>query len=103
MRGQFSFSSQEQRFAAAVTHLIRQMTTPVPASGRGSPPSCSSHREGTRVAKVVPGGLDPAVGTLDVRDAELVEWPLKGSAMPLTCHLMLRGAKFRSMGSVSLI
>jgi hypothetical protein len=31
------------------------------------------HGEDTRVAHVVPGGLDPAVGTLDVREAELVD------------------------------
>jgi len=30
------------------------------------------------VAHVVPGGLDPAVGTLDVRDAELVDVAVEG-------------------------
>jgi hypothetical protein len=34
--------------------------------------------ERTRVAHVVPGGLDPAVGTLDVRDAELVDVAVEG-------------------------
>ena len=36
------------------------------------------HGERTRVAHVVPGGLDPAVGTLDVRDAELVDMAVEG-------------------------
>jgi hypothetical protein len=43
---------------------------------------------------------DPAVGTLEVRHAELVEWPLKGPAMPLTCRPVPRAAELRSMGSV---
>ena len=30
-------------------------------------------------------------------------WPLKGSAMPLTCRPMPRAAELRSMGSVSLV
>jgi hypothetical protein len=34
--------------------------------------------ERTGVAHVVPGGLDPAVGTLDVRDAELVDMAVEG-------------------------
>jgi hypothetical protein len=36
------------------------------------------HGERTGVAHVVPGGLDPAVGTLDVRDAELVDMAVEG-------------------------
>ena len=32
----------------------------------------------TRIAHVVPGGLDPAVGALDVRDAELVDMTVEG-------------------------
>jgi hypothetical protein len=39
-----------------------------------------SHGERTRVAHVVPGGLDPAVGTLDVRDAKLVDIAAEGIA-----------------------
>jgi hypothetical protein len=57
-------------------HPIRQTTTPAPASGVGSPPSCSSApatANAPGVAHVVPGGRDPAVGALDVRDAELVD------------------------------
>ena len=38
----------------------------------------SRHGERTRVAQVVPGGLDPAVGALDVRDAELVDIAMEG-------------------------
>jgi hypothetical protein len=38
--------------------------------------SCSSERTG--IAHVVPGGRDPAVGTLDVRDAELVDVAVEG-------------------------
>jgi hypothetical protein len=34
--------------------------------------------EYTRVAHVVPGGRDPAVGTLDVGDAELVDMAVEG-------------------------
>jgi hypothetical protein len=34
--------------------------------------------ERSRVAHVVPGGLDPAVGALDVRDAELVDMAVEG-------------------------
>jgi hypothetical protein len=37
---------------------------------------CSSERAG--VAHVVPGGLDPAVGALDVSDAELVDVAVEG-------------------------
>jgi hypothetical protein len=37
---------------------------------------CSCERTG--IAHVVPGGLDPAVGTLDVRDAELVDDAIEG-------------------------
>jgi hypothetical protein len=37
--------------------------------------------EGTRVAHVVPCGLDPAVQTLEMRDADASMWPLKGSAI----------------------
>lgn len=36
------------------------------------------HGERTRVAYVVPGGLDPAVGTLDVCDAKLVDMAIEG-------------------------
>jgi hypothetical protein len=38
----------------------------------------ASHRERTGIAHVVPGGLDPAVGALDVRDAELVDMAVEG-------------------------
>jgi hypothetical protein len=34
---------------------------------------CPRHRERIGVAHVVPGGLDPAAGALDVSDAELVD------------------------------
>jgi hypothetical protein len=34
---------------------------------------CPRHGERSGVAHVVPGGLDPAIGTLDVGDAELVD------------------------------
>jgi hypothetical protein len=34
--------------------------------------------ERTGIAQVVPGGLNPAVGTLDVRDAELVDVAVEG-------------------------
>jgi hypothetical protein len=36
------------------------------------------HCERARVAQVVPGGLDPAVGRWDVRDAELVDMAVEG-------------------------
>jgi hypothetical protein len=36
------------------------------------------HGERTRVAHVVPGGLDPAVGALDVGDPELVDMAAEG-------------------------
>jgi hypothetical protein len=36
------------------------------------------HGECARIAHVVPGGLDPAVGTLGVRDAELVDVAVEG-------------------------
>jgi hypothetical protein len=39
---------------------------------------CPGHSEGTGVAHVVPGGLDPAIGTLHVRDAELVDAAIEG-------------------------
>ena len=54
--------------------------------------------ERTRVAHVVPGGLDPAIGALDVRDAELVDMAVEriGDAADVAAD-----AK-RSMGSVSL-
>jgi hypothetical protein len=48
-------------------------------------------------------GRDPAVGALDVRDAELVDMAIKVSAMPLTCRPMPRAAELRFRGSVSLI
>jgi hypothetical protein len=38
--------------------------------------------------------------TWKMRNASM--WPLKGSAMPLTCRPMPRGAELRSKGSVSL-
>jgi hypothetical protein len=38
----------------------------------------SCHRERTGVAHVVPGGLDRAVGALDVRDAELIDMAVEG-------------------------
>ena len=38
----------------------------------------SCHGERTGIAHVVPGGLDPAVGALDVRDAELVDMAVEG-------------------------
>jgi hypothetical protein len=44
----------------------------------------SCHGERTAAAHVVPGGLDPAVGALEVRDTDLVNMAAKGSAMPLT-------------------
>jgi hypothetical protein len=55
-------------------HAIRQTTILPPASGGGSLPSCSSLPAAANAAgslMFVPDGLDPAVGTLDVRDAEL--------------------------------
>ena len=56
---------------------MRQTTTPAPDKRwRLAPPSCSSvpaAANAPRVAHVVPGGRDPAVGVLDVRDAELVD------------------------------
>jgi hypothetical protein len=36
------------------------------------------HGECSGIAHVVPGGLDPAVGTLDVRDAELIDVAVEG-------------------------
>jgi hypothetical protein len=36
------------------------------------------HGERTGLAHVVPGGLDPAVGALDVHDAELVDMAVDG-------------------------
>ena len=51
--------------------------------------------ERSRVAHVVPGGLDPAVGALDWAMRNSSIWPLKGSAMPLTCRPMPRVAEFR--------
>jgi hypothetical protein len=60
---------------------MTQTTTPAPASAGGSPLSCSSapcHGERTAIAHVVPGGLDPAVGALDVRDADLVDVAVEG-------------------------
>jgi hypothetical protein len=62
---------------------------------------CSGERGG--VAHVVPGGRDPAVDPLDVRDADSSMWLLKGSAMPLRWRPMPSAAALRSMGSVSLI
>lgn len=42
-------------------------------------------RERAGIPHVVSGGLDPAVGTLDVRDAELVDMAIEGiGAMLLT-------------------
>jgi hypothetical protein len=38
----------------------------------------SCHGKRTGVAHVVPSGLDPAVGALDVRDAELVDTAVEG-------------------------
>jgi hypothetical protein len=46
---------------------------------------CPCRWKRTRVAHVVPGGLDPAVETLNVRVRNSSIWPLKGSAMPRTC------------------
>ena len=70
---------------------IRQTTTPAPASGGGSPPppSCSSFlplrtRRGCSCCHVVPGGLDPALGALDMCDAGVVGQPLQRSATALT-------------------
>jgi hypothetical protein len=39
---------------------------------------CARRGERTGVAHVVPGGRDPAIGTLDVRDAELVDVAVEG-------------------------
>jgi hypothetical protein len=62
-------------------HPMRHTTTPAPASGGGSPPSCSS----ASAAANAPGSLMlfqvvsiPAAGTLDVRDAELVDMAVDG-------------------------
>jgi hypothetical protein len=47
-------------------------------------------------------GLDPAVGTLDVRDAELVDMAVEGIGD--AAHMPSDGeAELRSMGRVSLI
>ena len=52
------------------------------------------HGEGTRAAHVVPGGLDPAVGALDVGDAERVDMAVEGvgdaAHMPPNCQGQLR-------------
>jgi hypothetical protein len=70
----------------ARAHPHQADQTAAPASGGGSPPSpVPSRSERTRVAHVVPGSRDPAVGTLNVRDAKLVDVAAQGSAMPLTC------------------
>jgi resolvase-like protein len=66
-------------------HPIRQTTSQAPASGRLAArlfPGCC-HGERTRVAHVVPGGLDPAVGALDVGNPELVRLCRAG-----TSHLL---------------
>ena len=63
----------------------------------------SRYGERTGIAHVVPGGLDPAIGALDVGDAELVDVAVEGLAMPLTCRPMPSAAELRSIGSVSLI
>jgi hypothetical protein len=62
-------------------HPIRQTTSPAPARGGGSLPCLflgCCHGERSRVAHVVPGGLDPAVGALDVGDPELVDMAAEG-------------------------
>ena len=79
---------------------------PAPASTGGSPPSCSS----APAAANAPGSLmlfhvvsiQPSERwTSEMRNSSM--WPLKGSAMPLTCRPMPRAAESRSMGWVSLI
>jgi hypothetical protein len=59
-------------------HPMMQTTTPAPASGGGSPSFCSSAASRTGVGHVFPGGLDPAVGALDVGDAERVDVAVEG-------------------------
>ena len=45
----------------------------------------------TGIAHVVPGGLDPAVGTLDVGDAELVDVAVEGIGDAVHAGAGLRG------------
>jgi hypothetical protein len=63
-------------------------------------------REGTRVAHVAPGGWLVAIQPSERWTGEIRNWsiwPLKGSAMPLTCCSMPTAAELRSMSWVSLI
>ena len=77
-------------------HPMRQTTTPAPASGGGSWPSCSSAPAATNA----PGllmlfqviAIQPSERwTCEMRNSSM--WPLKGSAIPLTlaaeCHVPL--------------
>jgi hypothetical protein len=82
------------------------MTTPAPASGGGSPPFCSSapataNAPGSLMLFQVVSIQPSERWTSAMRNSSM--WPLKGSAMPLTCRPMPRAAEFRSMGSVSLV
>jgi hypothetical protein len=50
-----------------------------------------------------PGGLDPAVGTLDRRDAELVDMAVEGLGDAAHMPPDAEGFELRSMGRASLI
>jgi hypothetical protein len=63
------------------TRPIRQTTTPVPAKGWRLAALLllgAGRGESSGVDHVVPGGRDPAVGALDVGDAELVDVAVEG-------------------------
>jgi hypothetical protein len=47
--------------------------------------------------------LDPAVGTLDVRDAEFVDVAVEGIGNAARMPADTKAAELRSMGSVSLV
>jgi hypothetical protein len=72
----FFWSHEAGSAPNARAHPISQTPRPLP-------------RRTPRVADVIPGGLDPALGTLDVEIRNSSMWPLKESTMPLTSKALV--------------